>query len=221
MRPRRFRLLLADDHAILLDSLRMLLSAHYDVVGAVTDGHALLRAAEELQPDIIISDISMPGLNGLDAATRLRQMLPRVRLLFLTMNMDQDTAAEAIRRGADAYVVKAAPVAELLEAIGQVLDGRTYVTPTISEEPVGIFVERAQRGKGPALTLRQREVLQLLAEGRSMRQAAEVLDLTPRTIAFHKYAMMEQLGVKTSAELIQHAVALGLVGPRPAGPDAE
>jgi DNA-binding NarL/FixJ family response regulator len=221
MRPHRFRLLLADDHAILLDSLRLLLSTHYDVVGAVTDGHSLLETAREVQPDIIVSDIAMPGLNGLDAAARLRQMLPRVRLVFLTMHMDQDTAAEAIRRGADAYVVKAAPVAELLDALEQVLGGRTFITPTISGEPAAVFVDRAQRAKGPGLTPRQREVLQLLAEGRSMKQAAEVIGLTPRTIAFHKYAMMELLGVKTTAELIRHAVTLRLVGPGIAAPDTE
>lgn len=211
MRPRRFRILLADDHPILADSLRMVLSQHYDVVGSVADGHALLKAAEDLEPDIIISDIAMPGLNGLDAATRLRQKLPRVRLLFLTMTLDQDVAAEAIRRGADAYVVKSASVSELFEAIGQVLDGRPYITPAITDEPAGVFIERAQRASKPTLTLRQREVLQLLAEGRSMKEAAAVLDLTPRTIAFHKYTMMEQLGVKTTAALIQHAVSLGLV----------
>lgn len=213
MRPRRFRILLADDHPILADSLRMVLSQHYDVVGSVSDGHALLKAAEELQPDIIVSDIAMPGLNGLDAATRLRQRLPRVRLLFLTMTLDQDVAAEAIRRGADAYVVKSASVSELFEAIGQVLDGRPYITPAITEEPAGVFIERAHRSGRPTLTVRQREVLQLLAEGRSMKEAAAVLDLTPRTIAFHKYTMMEQLGAKTTAALIQHAVALGLVVP--------
>ncbi|BCS35534.1 DNA-binding response regulator [Luteitalea sp. TBR-22] len=213
MRPRRFRILLADDHPILAESLRVLLSQHYEVVGSVTDGHALLKAAEEMQPDIIVSDIAMPGLNGLDAATRLRQKLPRVRLLFLTMTLDQDVAAEAIRRGADAYVVKSAPVSELFEAIGQVLDGRPYITPAITEEPAGVFIERAQKAVRSTLTVRQREVLQLLAEGRSMKEAAAVLDLTPRTIAFHKYSMMEQLGVKTTAALIQHAVALGLVTP--------
>jgi DNA-binding NarL/FixJ family response regulator len=213
MHPRRFRILLADDHPILADSLRMVLSQHYDVVGSVGDGHALLKAAEELEPDIIVSDIAMPGLNGLDAATRLRQKLPRVRILFLTMTLDQDVAAEAIRRGADAYVVKSASVAELFEAIGQVLDGRPYITPAITEEPAGVFIERAQKAGRTSLTVRQREVLQLLAEGRSMKEAAAVLDLTPRTIAFHKYTMMEQLGVKTTAALIQHAVTLGLVVP--------
>lgn len=213
MRPRRFRLLLADDHPILAESLRMVLSQHYDVVGCVGDGHALLKAAEQLQPDIIVSDIAMPGLNGLDAATRLRERFPRVRLLFLTMTLDQDVAAEAIRRGADAYVVKSASVSELFEAIGQVLDGRPYITPAITEEPAGVFIERAHRSTGPRLTARQREVLQLLAEGRSMKEAAAILDLTPRTIAFHKYTMMEQLGVKTTAALIQHAFTLGLVSP--------
>lgn len=213
MRSRRFRVVLADDHAILLESLRMLLSPHYDVVGTVTDGQTLLDAAEKLSPDVIVSDISMPGLNGLDAVSRLRQRLPRVRIVLLTMNIDRDMAAEALRRGADAYVVKAGSATELFEALAQVLDGRTYISPAITDQPVGVFMERAQRPPGPALTLRQREVLQLLAEGHSMKEAAAVLDLTPRTIAFHKYAIMELLGVKTSAELVRQAVALGLVGP--------
>jgi DNA-binding NarL/FixJ family response regulator len=211
--------LLADDHAILLDSLRLLLSVQFDVVGTVTDGHALIAAAVALQPDIIVSDIAMPGLNGLDAVPRLREEAPRTRLVLLTMNEDVDTALEAVGRGAAAYVVKSSAGAELLRALEDVIDGRTYVSPAITDDPPGVFAARAQKPRRPRLTLRQREVLQLLAEGRTMKQAADVLGVATRTIAFHKYTLMEQLGVKTTAELMQHAVTLTLVGqkPRPSG----
>ena len=207
----RPRILLADDHTLLLEAFKKLLESTYDVVGTATDGHALVKAAEELKPDVILVDVAMPHLNGLDACERVRQRVPRAKLVFLTMNDDPDTAAEAIRRGASGYLLKVSAPSELFEAIRQVLGGRTYVTPAIAKGPVGVFVARAEKGKGRGLTLRQREVLQLLAEGKSMKEAANILNLTPRTIAFHKYSMMEQLGFKTTAQLIQHAVALGLV----------
>jgi len=208
----RPRVLIADDHAILLDAFRKLLEPQYDVVGTVTDGQALVKAAEALKPDVILADISMPKLNGLDAAERLRARMPNAKLLFLTVSEDPDVAAEAIRRGAAGYLLKKSASAELFEALRAVLRGRTYVTPAIAREPIAVFVSTAKRA-GPArnLGLRQREVLQLLAEGKSMKEAAEVLGLTPRTIAFHKYAMMEQLGLKSGAELVQHAVKIGLV----------
>ena len=203
--------LLADDHTLLLDAFRKLLEATCDVVGTVTDGQALVKAAEDLKPDLILVDVAMPQLNGLDACERIRQRLPRAKVIFLTTDEDPDTAADAIRRGASGYLLKVAAASELFDAIRQVLDGRIYVTPSIAKGPVGVFVSHAEKGKGSGLTLRQREVLQLLAEGKSMKEAADILKVTPRTIAFHKYSMMEQLGFKTTAELVQHAVALGLV----------
>src|SRR5262252_5796893 len=208
----RPRVLIADDHAILLDAFRKLLEPQYDVVGTVTDGQALVKAAEALKPDVILADISMPRLNGLDAGERLRNRVPKAKLLFLTVSEDPDVAAEAIRRGAAGYLLKKSASAELFEALRAVLRGRTYVTPAIAKEPTAVFVSTAKRA-GPArnLGLRQREVLQLLAEGKSMKEAADVLGVTPRTIAFHKYTMMEQLGLKSGAELVQHAVKLGLV----------
>ena len=210
----RPRILLADDHTLLLEAFKKLLESTYDVVGAVTDGQALVKAAEELKPDVILVDVAMPHLNGLDACERVRQRVPRAKLIFLTMNDDPDTAAEAIRRGASGYLLKASPPSDLFEAIRQVLDGKIYVAPTIAGGPVGVFVSNAEKGKGSGLTLRQREVLQLLAEGKSMKEAADILNITSRTIAFHKYSMMEQLGFKTTAELVQHAVTLGLVSGR-------
>jgi DNA-binding NarL/FixJ family response regulator len=208
--PRR-RILLADDHAVVLDAFRTLLEPQYDVVGTVTDGQALVRAARDLAPDVILVDLMMPGLNGLDAIERIRQHLPRARIVVLTMSEDPDVASEAIRRGASGFVIKCAGASELFAAITEVLAGRTYVSEQVAAGPSGVFVSGALRNTPAGLTLRQREVLQLLAEGKSMKEAAHVLDVTPRTIAFHKYSMMEQLGLRTTAELVQHAVALGLV----------
>ena len=212
----RPRILIADDHAMVLDAFRKLLEPSYDVVGTVTDGQALLRAAEALAPDVVLVDLAMPHLNGLDAVERLRQTRPRMRLIVFTMHEDADTAREAIRRGAAGYVIKSAGSSELFEAIDQVLQGKVYVSEVIARGPSGVFATQAVRNnKTAGLTIRQREVLQLLAEGKSMKAAAAILDVTPRTIAFHKYSMMEQLGFKTTAELVQHAVKLGLVTPIP------
>jgi DNA-binding NarL/FixJ family response regulator len=218
----RSKVLIADDHVIVLEAFKALLQPAFDVVGAVADGHALVQATEALSPDIVLVDISMPHLNGLDAIERVKQCRPRVRVVVLTMNQDADTAAEAIRRGASAYVVKSSTPAELFEAIAEAQRGKTYVSPAIARVPSGVFAAEAmRRSTGTGLTLRQREVLQLLAEGKSMKEAANILHLTPRTIAFHKYSMMEQLGLKTTAELVQHAVTLGLVRGGRAAPGSE
>lgn len=213
--PQPPRILLADDHALLLDAFRRLLEPAFAVVATVTDGHALLEAARRLQPDIVVADVAMPHLNGLDACERLIADLPDTRVVFLTVSEDQDLAAEAIRRGAAGFLLKKGAASELFLALERVLAGHTYVTPLILTEPAAVFVARARRGSPlQPLTLRQREVLQLLAEGRSMKEAAETLRVTPRTIAFHKYGMMDQLGLKTGAELVQYAVRAGLVTPR-------
>ena len=182
---RRPTLVLADDHAVLLDALSRLLSSEYDVIGTATDGHDLIGKAESLAPDVVLVDIAMPHLNGLDACERIRQLVPRSKLVVLTMNEDPDVAAEAVRRGASGYLLKTAAAAELFAAINQVLDGRIYITPALTSEPSGVFVERARRGKPSGLTVRQREVLQLLAEGKSMKEAAAILRVSARTIAFH------------------------------------
>jgi DNA-binding NarL/FixJ family response regulator len=207
------RVLLADDHTLLLEAFQRLLESKYDVVGTATDGHALIEAALSLKPDVIVADIAMPRLNGLEACERLSQELPDTRLIFLTVTEDPDIAAEAIRRGAAGFLLKKAVASELFTALQTVLAGRYYITPAIRSEPAAVFISRARRSAAKhQLTLRQREVLQLLAEGRSMKEAADILKVTPRTIAFHKYGMMEQLGIKTGAELVQHAVRLGLTG---------
>jgi DNA-binding NarL/FixJ family response regulator len=202
----RARVLLADDHALLLGAFEKLLAADCDVVGQVSDGRALVAAAESLKPDVIVLDISMPILNGLEAGRQIKQRTRDVKLVFLTMNEDPDLAAAAFRAGASAYLLKRSASSELLDAIREAMHGRSYITPLITSGLVGSLMHGDSHAAGSELTPRQREVLQLLAVGRSMKEVASLLNLTPRTVAFHKYRMMEQLGVKSSAELVQYAV---------------
>jgi DNA-binding NarL/FixJ family response regulator len=200
------RVLLADDHTLLLGALEKLLSEDCDVVGQVSDGRALVAAAEQLKPDVIVLDVSMPLLNGVEAARQIKQKLKNVKLVFLTMNEDADVAAEAFRAGASAYLLKRSATSELPLAIREVMQGRSYVTPLVTEGLVESLLQPEPRRAAHELTPRQREVLQLLAEGRSMKEVASVLNLTPRTVAFHKYRMMDELKVKSTAELVQYAV---------------
>ena len=199
------RVLLADDHTLLLGAFEKLLSSVCDVVGTVSDGRELVAAAQRLKPDVIVLDIGMPLLNGLEAGRQIKQLLPSTKLVFLTMNEDSDLAAEAFRAGASAYLLKRSATGELATAIREVMTGRSYVTPLVTAGLVGSFMQ-PQDKKLAQLTPRQREVLQLLAEGHSMKQVADVLNVTPRTVQFHKYSMMRQLGITSSAELIQFAV---------------
>jgi DNA-binding NarL/FixJ family response regulator len=200
------RVLLADDHQLLLGAFEKLLAGECDVVGQVSDGRALVAAAEKLRPDLIVLDISMPLLNGLDAGRQIKQKLRDVKLVFVTMNEDAELAAEAFRSGASAYLLKRSAVSELMTAIREVMHGRSYITPLITGDLVGSLIHSEEKKSAHELTLRQREILQLLAEGKTMKEVASVLNLTPRTVAFHKYRMMEQLDVKSTAELIQYAV---------------
>ncbi len=206
------RVLLADDHKLLLEAFKKLLEPECKIVGSVTDGRALLAAASKLKPDIIVLDISMPMLNGLDAGEQLKKMMPDVKLIFLTVNEDPDFVSEAFRVGASGYLLKSSAASELFQAIQDVCRGKTYVTPLVAQGMVDSFIEGPKRRKASdKLTPRQREVLQLLAEGRSMKEAAAILNVTPRTVAFHKYRMMSELRLKTNAELIQFAIKRGLV----------
>lgn len=208
---RRPRVLLADDHALILGAFEKLLSEECDIVGQVSDGRALVAAAETLKPDVVVVDISMPVLNGLEAGRQLKQKVRDVKLVFLTMNEDPDLAAEAFRAGASGYLLKRSAASELAMAIREVSQGRSYVTPLITAGLVGSLQHPDDRASARELTARQREVLQLLAEGRSMKEVANVLNVTPRTVAFHKYRMMEQLKVKSTAELVQYAVRQRIV----------
>jgi DNA-binding NarL/FixJ family response regulator len=205
----RPRILMADDHAMLLDAFRAVLEPEFDVVGTVTDGRMLLEEFSRLNPEVVLLDIAMPLLNGLDAGRQLKARRKSVKLIYLTMNLSPDVAGEALRLGASGYVLKSSAFQELKQAIHEALRGRSYITPLITRDVVGSLIEN--NTSRPELTMRQREVLQLLAEGRSMKEVGAILDLTPRTVAFHKYRMMEQLRLKTSAELVQFAVRQGLV----------
>jgi len=204
---RRPRVLLADDHQMLLDALKELLEPDYQVVGLLSDGRALLKAARKLLPDIIVLDIAMPQLNGLDAGRRLKQSLPAVKLIFMTMHEDPYLVGEAFRAGASAFLHKQAAGLELNEAIERVLKGGSYVTPSAAKGLDNIFLrEPKKRENAPEPSARQREVIQLLAEGRTMKEAAGLLSITPRTVAAHKYSATELLQLKTTADLVQYAI---------------
>ena len=205
----RPRILMADDHLMLLEAFKALLEPDFDVVGTVTDGRALLEEFSRLHPDVVLLDVAMPLLNGLDAGRQLKAQRRSVKLIYLTMNPDPDLAGEALRLGASGYVLKSSAAQELKQAIQEALRGRSYITPLITRDVVGSLIQ--QRTSRNELTTRQREVLQLLAEGKSMKEVGAILNLTPRTVAFHKYRMMEQLRLKSSAELVRFAVQQGVV----------
>ena len=210
---KRPRIVLADDHSLLLGAFKSFLEPEFEVVGTFLDGRTLVDNVKDLNPDVIVLDIGMPGMNGLSAGQKLKQEIPSVKLIYLTMNQDPDLAAEAFKLGASGYLLKSSAASELAFAIREALTGRSYVTPLITEGMVGSFVQNLKRKKPThKLTLRQKEVLQLLAEGRSMKEVAAILNLTPRTVAFHKYTMMEQLNLKTGAELIQYAIKNSIIG---------
>ncbi len=208
----RPRVLLADDHRLLREAFAQLLAAECDVVGAVADGRAVLAAARELRPDIVVLDVAMPLLNGLDAARQLQHIRPAVKVIFLTMNEDPDVAAEAFRMGASGFLLKNSAASELLQAIREVAQGRSYVTPLATRGLVQTMLHEPEPAKKAGeLSQRQREVLQLLAEGHTMKEVARILDISPRTVAFHKYSMMAELGIRSSAELVQAAIRRHLV----------
>jgi DNA-binding NarL/FixJ family response regulator len=201
------RILIADDHQLLADACKSLLEPEFQVVGIVTDGRRLIAAAAELRPDIIILDIHMPHLNGLDAGGQVKQKLPGVKLVFLTMTMEAEVAAEAFRRGASAYVLKQSAGDELLLAVRTVSQGASYLSPLIARETMTYLLNQEGTSSGEkGITTRQSEILQLLAEGMSMKEVANLLDIKPGTVAFHKYQMMQTLNVKTNAELLEYAI---------------
>jgi DNA-binding NarL/FixJ family response regulator len=203
----RTRVILADDHKLILDALKNLIEPEFEVVGTFGDGHALIEGASDLKPHVVVLDVGMPTMNGISAGQRLKQLMPNIKLVYLTMNQDPDLAAEAFRLGAKGYVLKSSAGSELIEALRAVVRGGSYVTPLMTEDVLGSFVNHFKNLKSTShLTLRQKEVLQLLAEGRSMKEAAYILNVSPRTVAFHKYTMMEHLHIKTSAELVQYAL---------------
>lgn len=209
---RRTRVLLADDHPILLEALRKLLEPECEVVGEARDGAELVRLALETRPDVLVSDVGMPRASGLEVLPTLRADLPAMRIVFLTVHEDPDLAAQALRDGASAFVLKTCAARDLLEAIGAALAGRTYVTPSLAKAVEAALSRPTLRSGADKLSARQREILALIAEGKSMKEIAHRLAITPRTVAFHKYRMMEAIGVTSTAALVQFAVKHGLAG---------
>jgi DNA-binding NarL/FixJ family response regulator len=213
----RPRVLIADDHALIAEALNKLLDAEFDVVGIVHDGRRLVQTAQELRPDVILVDIGMPLLNGMQAAQRIKRLLPAVKLVYVTINQDPDLIAEAFRRGASGYLPKTSAGSELVVAIRTVLRGEMYVSPLLAKleenekprdykETIEINSRPVEEPACKVLTDRQLEVLQLLAEGKSMKEVAAVLNLATRTVAFHKYRLMQNLHLKNDAEVVQYAI---------------
>jgi len=206
--PARPRILIADDHTLVAELCKKLLETEFDVVGIVANGRALVRVATELKPDVILVDVAMPLLNGLDAGQQVKQLLPGVKLLYLTMNPDPEIAAEAFRRGGSGYLLKTCASTDMVTAVRDVLRGKTYMSRTLPKDTVN-YLRRQDKQmveEDERLTERQREVLQLIAEGKVMKEIGGMLNMTTRTVAFHKYRIMEALGAKSSAELVRYAV---------------
>jgi DNA-binding NarL/FixJ family response regulator len=207
---RKPRILLADDHALVLEGFRRILEGHYELIGTVGDGRALLEAAKTMHPDIVILDISMPLLNGIDAAAQLKKLCPKAKIIIVTMHADSDYVRSAFEAGASAYVLKRSAVDELEQAIRAVLEGHSYITPLITKELVDVFLATGSEKSG-GLTPRQREVLQHLAEGRTAKEIANLLKITSRTVEFHKGQIMDHLNLRTTADLIKYALTHGIV----------
>jgi len=204
----RSQILIADDHNLVAELCKRLLETEFDVVGVVSNGRALLRSAIDLKPDAIVLDIAMPILNGLDAGQRVKEILPTVKLVYLTMNSDVEVAAEAFRRGASGYLLKTCAAAEMVVAVREVLRGKSYVSRGLSRDTINFLSRQDKKltNKDECLTDRQREVLQLLAEGKVMKEVSDILNMTTRTVAYHKYRMMEVLGAKSNADLVKYAI---------------
>ena len=211
---KRPRILLADDHTLIVEALRHFLATEFEVVGTVSDGRALLQAAERLKPDVAVVDIAMPLLNGLDAGERPKALQPGIKIIFLTQNHDAHIAAEAFRRNASGYLLKSSAASELTTAIREAMQGRCYISPLIAKGMLSTVLKPDhQELKLRELSQREREVLQLLAEGKSMKEVGGILDISYRTVEFHKYRIMKILEAKTNAELVQYAIKQGLVAP--------
>lgn len=209
----KVKVLLADDHQIFLEGLRGLLEAEYEIVGMAGDGHTLIKEALRLKPDVIITDISMPSLNGIDAIRQIRKEGLNPRVIFLTMHNDVMYAKEVLDMGASGFILKLSASSELITAIQEALRGHTHISPVISQELLDLYKGDKAGSDGVLnnLSLRQREVLQLLAEGKSVKEIARVLKVSPRTVEFHKYSAMRLLDVKTNAELVHYIIKHDIV----------
>ena len=202
----RPRVLLADDHTLVLEAFGRLLEPEFEIVGTVSNGRALLSVARDSKPDVIVLDIGMPELSGMEAGLELKKLLPSTKLIVLTMSEDSEIAREALRHWASGYLLKKSAGSELIKAIREALRGRSYVTPKIAQRLEDEFIRDPRPDRKKELTSRQREVLQLLAEGRTMKETADELHVTPRTVAFHKYRIMELFGLKTNSDLVKFAM---------------
>ena len=205
---KRTRILIADDHNLVAELCKKLLEPEYEVIGIVSDGRALVEAAAEQKPDVILIDVAMPILNGLDAGQQIKEMFPAVKLIYLTMNPDAELTAEAFRRGAAGYLLKTCAASEMVTCVREVLRGKTYMSSHIPKDTVDFLRKQDKKlvDEREKLTERQREVLQLLAEGKVMKEVGAILNMTTRTVAFHKYRIMEVLGAKSNADLVKYAV---------------
>ncbi len=211
----RPRVAIADDHTLVAEACVKILEPEFEVVGIFSDGQALLSAVPELKPDVLVLDVAMPMMNGLEAGKRIRKLSRAVRIVYLTMNPDKGIAAEAFRSGASGYLLKTSAARELVTAVREVLKGKLYVSPMLTSDPEAFLLESRVSHLGQEkLTSRQREVLQLLAEGRSMKEIGYILNLTSRTVAFHKYKIMERLRLRTNADLVQYAIQEHILLPR-------
>ena len=212
---RRPSVLLADDHTMVLEGLAKILADNYDVVGMVKDGRALLQAAQQLEPDVIVLDVSMPLLNGLEAARQLIKLVPRTKLIFLTMHTEPAYATQAFQAGASGFLLKQSAAEELTQAIQAALKSQCFVTPAIAKDLLSVVTGAASTSSSSlpthTLTPRQREVLQLIAEGKSRKEAADILNISIKTVEFHKSRIMHELNVHTTAELTKYALAHGLI----------
>lgn len=207
----RIRIFLADDHTLLVDAFRRLLEPEFETVGTASNGRELLAAAPRLLPDVVIVDLGLPLLNGMDAGRELKRLLPRTKILVVTMSEDSAVASEALRTWASGYLLKKSAGVELTHALKQILKGKTYVTPIMAKKLAADFIRDPDVHVQRLLTPRQRQVLQLLAEGRTMKETADVLNLTTRTVAFHKYRIMEDFGMRSNSELFKLAIRERLV----------
>ncbi|UVT19819.1 MAG: response regulator transcription factor [Nitrospira sp.] len=210
----KLRILLADDHLLVLEGFRRILEGQYELVGTVEDGRALLGAAKELQPDIVILDISMPLLNGIDAAAQLKKICPSAKIIIVTMHADTEYVRSAFEAGATAYVLKRSAADELEQAIRMAVTGHSYITPLITKDMLNVFLSKSSEPSAEThtLTMRQREVLQLLTEGRTAKEIANLLKVSSRTIEFHKSQILTRLKLHTTADLIKYALTHGIMG---------
>jgi DNA-binding NarL/FixJ family response regulator len=209
----RARILVADDHTLIVDAFKKLLEPEFEVVATVSDGRALLRTAYESRPDVAIIDLGMPLLNGADAGQELKKLLPHIKLLVVTMNEDYELAAHALKHWASGFLLKKSAGTELIKAIREILKGNSYVTPKVAQRLLEEFVRDPRPDRERHLTPRQREILQLLAEGRTMKEVAAILNVATRTVAFHKYRIMEEFGLKTNSDLVKLAIREHIISP--------